>query len=172
VLICFEWDILIIYFADCIRIIYCLKGEGQIWYYQLTPQIRFPINIQYILYVYLAPIRCYRLLKWDGTVYDHDLKVKVKIGITDGFLRCGLSIDVQYISYVYLAPIRCYIQATQMWWDYIWPWPLDQGQICHHQWMPQMWFPIDVQYILYVYLAPIRCYRLLIFDGTEYDLDH
>jgi len=40
-------------------------------------------NVQYISYVYLAPIRCYRLLKCDGTVYDLDLRVKVKFDITN-----------------------------------------------------------------------------------------
>jgi len=49
----------------------------------------FPINVYYISYVYLAPIRCYRLLKCDGTVYDLDIKVKVKVDITKGLLRCG-----------------------------------------------------------------------------------
>ena len=49
----------------------------------------FPIDDQYISYVYLAPIRCYRLLKCDGTVFDLDLKVKVKFDITNGFLTCG-----------------------------------------------------------------------------------
>jgi len=65
------------------------KGQGQIWHYQLIPQILFPIDVQYISYVYLAPIRCYRLPKYDGTVYDLDLRVVVKFDIAIGFLRCS-----------------------------------------------------------------------------------
>jgi len=42
----------------------------------------FPINVQYISYVYFAPIRCYRLLKCNGTVHDFDINVKVKFDIT------------------------------------------------------------------------------------------
>jgi len=70
---------------------YCVwtlpQGQGQI--YRWLPHIWFPINVQYISYVYLAPIRCYRLLKCEGTVYDLDLKVNVKLNITNGLFRCG-----------------------------------------------------------------------------------
>jgi len=60
----------------------------------------FPIDVQYILYVYPASIRCYRLLKCDGTAYDLDHQVKVKFGITYGFLRCGflLMFNTFYMS--------------------------------------------------------------------------
>jgi len=39
-------------------------------------------------------------MKCDGTVYDLDLKVKVKLGITNGFLRCGflLMFNTFYMS--------------------------------------------------------------------------
>jgi len=43
----------------------------------------FHINVKYTSYVYLALIRCYRLLKCDGTVYDLDIKVKVKFDSLD-----------------------------------------------------------------------------------------
>ena len=56
---------------------------------QLNPQMWFPVDVQYITYVYLALIRCYRLLKCDGTVFDLDLVAKVKYDITNGFFRCG-----------------------------------------------------------------------------------
>jgi len=49
----------------------------------------FVIKVQYILYLYLAPVRCYKILKCDGTVYDLYLSVKVIFDITNGFLRCG-----------------------------------------------------------------------------------
>ena len=39
------------------------------------------IDVQYISYVYLALIRCYWLLKCDDTVYDLDLRFKVKFDI-------------------------------------------------------------------------------------------
>jgi len=43
-----------------------------IWHQQWIPQMWFPIDVEYILYVYLAPIRCYSLLICDGTAYDLD----------------------------------------------------------------------------------------------------
>jgi len=73
--------------------------------------------------------------------------------------------------FICLSCLNKVLQDTERWWDFIWPWPWGQGQIWHHQWMPQMWFPIDVQYISCVYLAPIRCYRLLKCNGTVYNLD-
>jgi len=74
-------------------------GQGQIWH-QWIPQMWFPIDAQYISYVYVAPIRCYRPLICDGTAYDIDLKVKVNHGITNGFLRCGflLMFNTFYMS--------------------------------------------------------------------------
>jgi len=45
-------------------------------------------------------------------------------------------------------------------WYCVWPWPKGQGQIWHHQWIPQMLFPIGVQYISYVYLAPMKSREL------------
>jgi len=76
------------------------KNQGQIWHHQWTPHMWFPIIVQYISYVYHAPIRCYRLLKCDGTLCDLDLKVKVKFDITNRFLRCGflLMFNTFYMS--------------------------------------------------------------------------
>ena len=51
----------------------------------------------YILYGRLAPIRCHRLLQFDSTMYDLDLKVKVKFVITNVFLRCGFLL--QFITF-------------------------------------------------------------------------
>jgi len=65
------------------------KGQSQIWHYQWIPQMWFPIDVQYISYVYLALIRCCRILKCDGTVYDLYLRVKVIFDNTNRFLRCG-----------------------------------------------------------------------------------
>ena len=45
------------------------------------------MNVKYIFYVYLVPIRCYRLLIGDINVFDLDLKVK--FDNTEGFLRCA-----------------------------------------------------------------------------------
>ena len=68
------------------------KSQGQIWNYQLIPQMWFPIDVQYtcISYVYLTPITCYMLAKCNSTVYDLHLGVKVKFNITNGFLRYSL----------------------------------------------------------------------------------
>jgi len=146
------------------------KGQGQIWYHKWTPQMWFPIDVQYISCVYLAPIRCYMLLKCDGTVYDLDQRSRSNLASPK-----DASHMVSYWCSIHFICLSCSnkaLQATEMGWDCIWPWTLGQGQIWHYQWIPQMWFPIDVQYISYVYLAPIRCYRLLKCDGNAFDLDN
>jgi len=112
-------------------------------------------------------------------------QVKVKFDIIKGLLRYGFLLKfntfhmsrsnltslmdasdaVSYWCSIHFICLSCFnkvLQATELWWCCIWPWPLGQGQIWNHQWIPQMWFPINVLYISYVYLAPIRCYRLLL----------
>jgi len=109
VLIRFKWDILVIYFADYMRIIYChkVKVKFDITNRLLRSDLLLMFNTFHNM-KYVAPIKCYRLLKYDGTVYALDLKVKVKTWHHQWIPQMWLPIDVQYISYVYLAPISCY----------------------------------------------------------------
>ena len=50
----------------------------------------FPTDVQYISYIYLAPISCYWLLKCDGIVYDLDLGINIKLDFTSELLRCDI----------------------------------------------------------------------------------
>ena len=45
-------------------------------------------NMIHISFFNLAQM-CYRLPKCDGTVFNLDLRVKVKLVIANGFLRCS-----------------------------------------------------------------------------------
>jgi len=55
------------------------------------------MNSSYVLYYYYSMYficlscsnKVLQATKYDGTIYDLDLKVKVKFDITDEFLRCG-----------------------------------------------------------------------------------
>jgi len=117
----------------------------------------FPIDVQY---VYLAPTRCYGLL--NVMILHMTLTIMSRSYLTS---LMDSSDVVSYWCLIHFICLSCsnkVLQATEMWWYCVWPWPLGQGQIWNHQWIPQMWFPINVLYISYVYLAPIRCYRLLL----------
>ena len=134
----------------------CPLGQGQIWHHQWFIHIGFPIGGSYNWHAYLVQINCYIWFKTDNVQFDLDLCVKVKFDITNEFFIKG--------SYWWLIHLECIsrseklIVAIWVWQCLIWPWPLGQGQIWHHQGIIHMvsyWWSIHLE----CYIAHIRSYR-------------
>jgi len=111
---------------------------------------------QYLQYRVMAQNRSVGHLETDSTGYWTVMGLHMTLTIRSRSNLASPMDSSDVVSYwcsIHFICLSCSnkaLQATEMWWDCIWPWPLGQGQIWQHQWMPQMWFPIDVQYILYV----------------------
>ena len=91
-----------------------------IWF----PQMTYYINVQYILYVYVAPIRWYSWQKYvvvlcmtftycEGQIWHHFwIPQNLWFPI---IIKCS-------IHFIFLSCSNKVLQTTEMWWHCVWPW--------------------------------------------------